>query len=174
MAELHIIGQIESAEGFDLTSLFCKYVIKIGGGWKILEGERDGQTQTDTSQLAKSYFCHPIDIHLSTKTIQNWPKIHFELWHLDSYDRQEVAGYGTTFIPSTPGYHKLQCHIWRPQGTFKDELMQKILGGGIQLKSLSVLDNPTELMKLHTVAVGRINLNISIILRNFDKYGINC
>uniref|UniRef100_A0A0N4ZKS2 B9 domain-containing protein 2 n=1 Tax=Parastrongyloides trichosuri TaxID=131310 RepID=A0A0N4ZKS2_PARTI len=174
MAEIHVIGQILEADGFNETSLFCKWYMKIGGGWELIEGETTGQTQTDTSTISKTYFCHPIDVHLSTKTIQNWPKIHLEVWHMDSYNRQEIRGYGTTFIPSTPGSHLIEVSIWKPQGSMKDEIMQKFLGGGIQLKSLSILDNPLDLMKLHTISMGIVNLRLNIILRNFDKFGITC
>lgn len=73
----------------------------------MVEGEQQGQTQTDLSSLDRSYFCHPIDLHFSTRTIQNWPKIHLEVWHQDEYNRQEIYGYGTVIIPSSPGEHEV-------------------------------------------------------------------
>lgn len=55
--------------------------------------------------MEKAYFAHPIDIHLTTQTIQGWPKIHLEIWHHDAYNRQEIYGYGTVFLPTCPGQH---------------------------------------------------------------------
>lgn len=43
----------------------------LGGGWRLIEGEKEGQTQTDLPELEEvAYFSHPLDIHLATKTIQ--------------------------------------------------------------------------------------------------------
>lgn len=43
----------------------------LGGGWRLLSGVREGQTQTDLPDVDDTaHFCHPIDVHLATKTIQ--------------------------------------------------------------------------------------------------------
>ncbi|KAI6203390.1 hypothetical protein M3Y94_00550500 [Aphelenchoides besseyi] len=180
MAEVHVFGQIESAYDFPDNRLFCRWnlhigrgKIEIGGGWRIVEGEQDGQTQVDLPIMQRAYFGHPIDVHLSTKTIQGWPKITIEVWHHDEYNRQEIYGYGTAFIPTSPGEHEIECHCWRPKGGFRDEIMQKFVGGGLQLRSLHVLDS-AERMKLHTVAAGIVTLRLRVITRNFDRFGIQC
>uniref|UniRef100_A0A915ERN0 B9 domain-containing protein 2 n=1 Tax=Ditylenchus dipsaci TaxID=166011 RepID=A0A915ERN0_9BILA len=174
MAEVHIFGQIESAESFPDNRLSCRWTLRLAGGWRLIEGDQEGQTQTDLSELDKAYFAHPIDIHLATRTIQGWPKILIEVWHYDQYARQEVYGYGTVFMPTSPGEHEIQCHCWRPKGGLKDELMQKFIGGGLQLRSLSVLDDPLQRMKLQTVAMGVVNLRLAVITRHFDRFGIMC
>jgi hypothetical protein len=61
--------------------------------------------------MEKAYFAHPIDIHLSTQSIQGWPKIHVEVWHHDDYNRQEIYGYGTVFIPTSPGQHTVKLTL---------------------------------------------------------------
>jgi len=173
-AEVHIIGQIESAEGFPDNRLSCRWILHIGGGWRVIEGEQQGHTQTDIPDLDKAYFAHPIDIHLATKTIQGWPKILMEIWHYDQYGRQEIYGYGTLFVPTSPGNHEVKCHCWRLKGSIHDELMQRFVGGGLQLQSLAVLVDPTERSKLKTVAMGVVTLQLAIITRNFDRFGIMC
>uniref|UniRef100_A0A914DKI1 B9 domain-containing protein 2 n=1 Tax=Acrobeloides nanus TaxID=290746 RepID=A0A914DKI1_9BILA len=174
MAEVHIIGQIESAQDFPDNRLCCRWSLQIGGGWRVVEGDTEGQTQTDLPITEKAYFCHPIDIHLATKSIQGWPKIHLEVWHHDVYGRQEIYGYGTAFIPTSPGEHVITCNCWRPKGGFKDELMQFFVGGGLQLRSPAPLEDPVERQKLHTVAMGTVTLRLSIITRHFDRFGIQC
>lgn len=72
------------------------------------------QTQTDLPIMEKAYFAHPIDIHLATQTIQGWPKIHIEVWHHDDYNRQEIYGYGTVYIPTCPGQHTVSRHLLPP------------------------------------------------------------
>ncbi|KAE9414988.1 hypothetical protein Angca_003425 [Angiostrongylus cantonensis] len=142
MAEVYISGQIESADCFGDNRLCCRWRLQTGGGWRVVEGAVDGQTQTDLpSVYEEAYFAHPIDLHLVTKTIQGWPRIELQVWHHDTFGRQELLGYGSIFVPSTPGEHQLICNIWRPKGTPREELMQKFVGGGIQflLGELDVL-----------------------------------
>ncbi|CAD5206952.1 unnamed protein product [Bursaphelenchus okinawaensis] len=174
MAELHIIGQIESAEGFVDNRLSCRWIVYLGGGWRLIEGETEGQTQTDISVLEKAYFCHPIDLHLATRTIQNWPRIHLEVWRQDEFNRQQICGYGTVIIPSAPGEHEVICHCWRPKSGFRNELTSRFVGGGTQLKSLRILDDANERMRLQTASCGIVSLRLSVITRHFDRFGIQC
>lgn len=42
-----------------------------GGGWRLLGGLIEGQTQTDSPSFGEiAYLCHPIDVHLATRTMQ--------------------------------------------------------------------------------------------------------
>ncbi|KIH66201.1 B9 protein [Ancylostoma duodenale] len=109
MAEVYISGQIESADGFGDNRVCCRWSLLTGGGWRVVEGAVEGQTQTDLpSAFEEAYFAHPIDLHLATKTIQGWPRIQLQVWHHDVYGRQELVGYGSLFLPSTPGEHQVR------------------------------------------------------------------
>uniref|UniRef100_A0A914UJ60 B9 domain-containing protein 2 n=1 Tax=Plectus sambesii TaxID=2011161 RepID=A0A914UJ60_9BILA len=175
MAEVHIIGQIEAGYQFPDSRLFCRWEIQIGGGWRLLGGVREGQTQTDLPEMNDvAHFCHPIDVHLATKTIQGWPKIYIQVWHYDVYGRQELYGYGFCHVPTSPGEHVVECPTWRPAGGFREEMMQKFVGGGLQLRSMEAIYNSTDRMKLKTIAMGTVALRLGVILRNFDKFGIEC
>ncbi|PIO64920.1 B9 protein [Teladorsagia circumcincta] len=81
MAEVYVSGQIESADGFGDNRLCCRWTLQAdyyhshffpaGGGWRVVEGAVEGQTQTDLpSVFDEAYFGHPIDLHFATKTIQ--------------------------------------------------------------------------------------------------------
>jgi len=175
MAEVHIIGQIESAFDFPDSRLCCRWNLQLGGGWRVIAGDRDGQTQTDLPSLHdRAYFCHPIDLHLTTQTIQGWPKLQLQIWHHDQFGRQELYAYGTVFVPVAPGDHEIHCNTWRPMGGFREETMQKFLGGGMQLGSLTSLENPLHRAKLRTMTMGTVVLRLAIITRHFDKFGILC
>lgn len=42
-----------------------------GGAWKIINGQREGQTQVDLPQNEdEAIWSHPIDIHYATKGLQ--------------------------------------------------------------------------------------------------------
>lgn len=175
MAEVHLIGQIVGASGFPEKSLFCKWGIHTGGAWKVLAGLREGQTQVDNPHYhTTAYFAHPIDVHFATKGLQGWPKLHFQVWHQDNFGRNELYGYGFCHVPTSPGIHNIECPTWRPSGTYREQISQSFLGGGPQLKNPDLIYSGADRYKLHTIAMGNVHLQIGVILRNFDKFGIEC
>ena len=68
MAEVHVLGRLDGASGFPSSSLFCKWKVSFGGGWKLLAGQAQGQTQVDSPQLESfTHWSHPLDLHFATK-----------------------------------------------------------------------------------------------------------
>jgi len=175
MAEVHIIGQITSASGFSKSALFCKWGLQVGGAWKVLGGLKEGQTQVDNPAIGEvAYFSHPIDIHYATRGLQGWPKIWIQVFHQDSFGRNELVGYGFTHIPSSPGLHNIEVVTWKPSGNLTDTISQHFLGGGHQLKNTELIFASHERYRLTTLATGRVFGQVHIVLRNFDRFGIEC
>jgi B9 domain-containing protein 2 len=75
-------------------------------------------------------------------------------------------------VPATPGYHEVECVTWRPMGSFKDQITSYFVGGGLQLKNPELAVANSELYRLKTVSMGKIHLRLNVILRNFEKYGV--
>ncbi|UXI15696.1 neural stem cell-derived dendrite regulator [Sarcoptes scabiei] len=173
MAELFIIGQIVGAENFQTKSLYCKWKLIIGSGWKILEGIAEGQTQID-STCNGDFACwqHPIDLHLVTKGIQGWPKIIFEIWHKNSLDQNSLIGYGVVNVPSQPGSKKILCPCWRPIGSVLDRLAQMFNGESLHLSEEWLIYSSEHRFRLHTENTGSICLDLNLILKDFEKFGI--
>ncbi|EDV29916.1 B9 domain-containing protein 2 [Trichoplax sp. H2] len=173
MAEVHIIGEIIGATGFPSNNLYCKWSIHTENAWRLLEGNHEGQTQVDNPQNEEfAIWDHPIDVHYATKSLYGWPKMYFEVWHQDRFGRHELYGYGFCNLPTSPGTHDVECVTWRPTGTFQDQLRQVFVGGGMEIKDPSAIYTSTDRCNLHTEAMGTIRLQLGIILRHFDKYGV--
>lgn len=173
MAELHVIGELVGGKDFGATSLFCKWGAVAGGGWKCLEGQLSGQTQVDhpkDTDVAK--WAHPIDIHYSTRGLQGWPKLYFEVWHHDMFGRSELYGYGFCHVPTSPGNHRIECPCWRPIGDAADQTQSYFIGGGLQLKSPDLVYNSDKRYRLQTQAMGTVMVDLGVITRNFEKYGV--
>lgn len=96
------------------------------------------------------------------------------MWHQDSFGRNELYGYGFCHIPTSPGVHKIDCPTWRPVGNIREQISQSFLGGGAQLKTPDAIYSGADRYRLQTIAMGNIHLQLGLILRNFDKYGIEC
>ncbi|CAM4667952.1 unnamed protein product [Leuciscus chuanchicus] len=165
--------QIIGATGFPQNSLFCKWGVHTGGAWRLLAGLKEGQTQVDMPQTGDmAYWSHPIDLHYTTKGLQGWPKLHLQVWHQDSFGRCQLYGYGYIHVPSSPGQHRLQCATWRPLGSWQDQLAEMFVGGGPQLRSPDLIYSGADRYRLHTVGMGTVELELCVILRHFDRYGV--
>ena len=100
--------------------------------------------------------------------------MNFQVWHQDGYGRTELYGYGFCHVPTSPGIHNVTCETWRPRGTMREQISQKFVGGGPQLRNTDVAYSTNNRFRLNTVAMGTIHLELGIILRNFDKFGVEC
>jgi B9 domain-containing protein 2 len=103
-----------------------------------------------------------------------WPKIHLQVWHQDSYGRNELYGYGFCHLPTSPGHHELTCPTWRPTGSTQERLAQMFVGGSAQLKSPDSIYSHVDRLQLHTQSMGVVHLQLAVIFRHFDRYGIEC
>jgi B9 domain-containing protein 2 len=96
----------------------------------------------------------------------------FEVWHQDVFGRTELYGYGSCYVPVTPGYHELECVTWRPIGNIQEQITSYFIGGSMQLKNPDIAHSASELYRLKTVSMGKVHLRLNLIFRNFDKYGV--
>ncbi|XP_011409625.1 PREDICTED: B9 domain-containing protein 2-like [Amphimedon queenslandica] len=173
MAELHVIGQLVGGYDFHSCDLFCKWGLAHGSNWNVIEGKSEGQTQVDHPKdgtFAK--WSHPIDLHLSCQGLQGWPKLHFQVWHEDIFGRNELYGYGFIHVPTVPGNHEVDCVIWKPVGSFMDQVTSFFMGGGPELSQESLVHSSEDRLRLRTESSGRVRLKLGIIIRNFEKFGV--
>lgn len=103
--------------------IFIRYIKKLfycyllGNGWKIVSGQEEGQTQESCDIYTNnSVWDHPIDLHYTTQTLQNSPKLLLQVFCRDNYGRILFLSYGVHNIPLSPGLHILECHTWKPIG----------------------------------------------------------
>ncbi|KAI9203705.1 B9 domain-containing protein 2-like protein [Polychytrium aggregatum] len=173
MAELHVVGEILGASGFPSPKLSCKWSLIAGEGWKVIEGVTSGQTHVDLPTDDRyTIWSHPIDIHYGTKTLVGWPKLQLQVYHQDEYGRNELYGYGFIHLPTTPGTHELECPTWRPLGSTSDQLWSYFLGATPQLKKLDHIHSPMDRYRLNTISMGKVHVEVTVIVRNFDAYGV--
>lgn len=172
MAELHIIGQIASAKDFEQLRLLCKWSFHAGTGWKILNGNHEGQTQECCDFYTNEpVWDHPLDLHYGTTSLQGSPKLLLQLFSRDNYNRIIFLAYGVCSVPLTTGFHELECHTWKPIGNWQDRLKDKFLGLTLQLKTPSILVNTQDRFELLTESMGTVRINLQILSRNFEKFG---
>jgi B9 domain-containing protein 2 len=71
-------------------------------------------------------------------------------------------------------FKKLKISTWRPSGSVREAITQFYVGGGHQLRNPDLLSSGSDRFRLTTTAMGKVHLQIGVIQRNFDKFGIEC
>lgn len=169
--EVHVIGEITSGEGFGSGGFACKWGVELGGSWHHIAGDQLGQTQIDyPSSDRRIIWSHPIDLHFATSSFHGWPKLLLQVWHIDAHMKANVVGYGFVNLPFASGEHELTAALWRPMGSAKEELAATLLGRTPELVSDDVVFSAAwaDRCRLQTVATGKVQLHVAIILRNFQ------
>eukprot|EP00741_Cyanophora_paradoxa_P008346 tig00001299_g8073.t1 len=173
MSEVHFIGSIVGASGFQSSGVFCEFKVEASPQWKLLEGLEKGQTQIDYPDEAQpAIWSHPIDIHYAAKSVAGWPKIRFQVWSEDIFGRNDLAGYGFCHLPASPGVFDLEVPCWRPVGSWSERFSAFFIGGNPQLKHEEYVTSGSDRFRLKTIATGTVHLKIGVLTKNFEKFGV--
>ena len=62
--EVHVIGQLRGASGFESENAFCVFEVKHGPAWSLLGGESEGQTQTDYAEVRRVSVCSFLELNI--------------------------------------------------------------------------------------------------------------
>lgn len=139
------------------------------GGWGRNLAGKDGPGISRSSCWAV-----PIPLCLPPSYAAGWPRLHLQVWSQDSFGRCQLAGYGFCHVPSSPGTHQLDCPTWRPLGSWREQLARAFVGGGPQLLHGDAIYSGADRYRLHTAAGGTVHLELGLLLRHFDRYGVEC
>ncbi|CAN0053287.1 unnamed protein product, partial [Discosporangium mesarthrocarpum] len=173
---VHVIGEIIGAVGFSNPRLYAHFrLVSDPEHWYVLRGREEGFTQVDQSAVSSSgsalggnaIWNHPLDIHYGTDSVEGWPRLLLEVWYLDDFDRNELAGYGMCFVPPSPGSYRLDCATWRPQGSFTDKLLAKFLGAPPQLREASTAALGADRAELMTDSAGTALVQLEVLVSGF-------
>ncbi|XP_030240150.1 B9 domain-containing protein 2 [Drosophila navojoa] len=174
MAEVHIIGQLLKAVEFEEPHLYCKWSLQSGNTWRLVQGEVQGQTHVSSHRLQNSSdFAQPIDIHLSTASLQGWPRLLVEVYAVNVLQQCWPVGYGFAHLPARPGPHRLEINTWRiAPSTWWQCVKEKFGGGSPALHKSDLLYSGVERYKLQTRSSGKIIVELNLIFRRFEEYGV--
>ena len=226
MAELHIVGEIVGASGFEERNLFCKvrrvpvpssrpvapsrprersknkpsppapvstthpepspdahvpntfsisqWGVEAGSMWDVVEGEAGGQTHCCYPPEGEPsvVWSHHVDVHYAAKSLVGWPKMWFQVWHMDEHGLKDLCGYGFCHVPTGPGMHEVEVCTWCPEGTPLEKLQAFFIGGKPRLKYEEVIHSPGDRFRLATRAAGVIKLQLGVCVKYFDKYNV--
>lgn len=174
MAELHLVGQLLSARDFDATQLFCKWSIQFGANWQAIEGACAGTTATSVARLGGDIaFAHPLDVHLVSRGVAGWPRVHVEVYARNALDRYWPVGFGVAAVPTLPGVHRVQVRTWRVAAdSWWGGLHARFGTGGFTLAKGDLVYSGTERYRLATQSSGSVIFDLLVVCKNFGKFGV--
>ena len=167
--QLHIVGKLAYAQGFDYHEIYAKFSFKAGANWTLLSGSSHSETfQSIVNDDSVAPFEHPIDLNYATKSIRGWPKIALEIWVVDSHQKSSIGGYGVVTVPIQGGHHKLKVDCWRPMSSGSD----KLLGTYPELEFKDVLVSSQSRYGLTSETTGTAVFEIDVIVKDFQLHGV--
>ena len=86
--------------------------------------------------------------------------------------RNELVAYGFSHLPTSPGQHNFEIVTWRPSGSLRDTISQFYIGGSHQLRNPDLVISSTDRYRLSTTTMGKVYVQLAVILRNFEKFGV--
>jgi B9 domain-containing protein 2 len=118
-------------------------------------------------------FVYPLDIHLSCRGIQGWPKFFVEVFTVDALNQSFPVGCGFVHIPTQPGAHRLTIPTWKiaPE-SLTDSIREKFHSGGVVVTKSDLVYSGIERYKLATRSSGDVNVELMLIFKNFEKFGV--
>ena len=176
-AEVHFLGQIVGASNvMEHDAIICEAHCVQGDKWRSLSKILNIQTQAcyvDSNNFA--CFCHPFDLHFTTENPFGWPRIVVRLWKLnDNNKTNDILSYGTTILPNTKGYHKLEFQTWCLKGSLTDEAMWFFLNSKPIMNTSDPLDPNLNIRDNIISKPGpKILISCEVILRNFGFHSIS-
>lgn len=105
--------------------------------------------------------------------ILGWPRLELQIWGVDWLGKANISGYGFMNIPAQPGPHRLECSTWMPVGNFRQRIMNYITGQRMHLvDQTDIVSRGLGRQNILAQSVGNVHVELCIILRDFEKYGI--
>ena len=172
--QIYVMGRIVKATNFDSGELFIKWELISGTNFKLIEGKIKGETFQGVVELQerKIFFDHPIMFNMSCKSVKGWPKFLIEVWATDEHNRNHLIGYGTSFLPFTPGNVTINVPCWRPLEQISASLSETFLGNTAEFVDKSAVYSTDERFGMYTLSTGNVVIECDILMKDFNLHGI--
>ena len=96
-----------------------------------------------------------------------------EVWEISEEGKYTIAGYGVGTVPWSPGNHKLLINWWRPvDNSWWGSVSEYLLGTKPEISIKDMIISSTERNGFETESTGTVEIEIGVISKNFELYGV--
>ena len=173
-----IFGEIESGSFPDYNEACCSWRLVHGSGSKVVEGDFSGESvvaMLPSVTPGHLTWNHSIDIHLATRSFDQWPTFEFTIRGKDHHCRSAFIGYGSAKLPVQPGRHDMKVRIWKPlaKPSWTERLRVWLLDAAPELVDASKeITNINNRGSLTYESAGFITLSLNIVNVDFVENGV--
>jgi B9 domain-containing protein 1 len=102
---------------YDGDGVFCKYDFEVGPDWELENGEISGKSQYSfkgEGNFDYMVWNMPFELSFKSRNPYGWPQIVITCSSANLLGRETLKGYGVVHVPTQPGRHERNVHIFSP------------------------------------------------------------
>ncbi|XP_019853981.1 PREDICTED: Meckel syndrome type 1 protein-like isoform X1 [Amphimedon queenslandica] len=171
---VHIIGSIETAEGFGWSPVYIIFQLHLPNeGFELKSGIELISTQLSSPNSDQvTHFCTPFEYELLVSTpspssgsspSMSSPFVSVEVSSLDFWDRHRLEGYGTYSLPLVPASLTVPINTSKPSPTsLKEQLLHYFIGTSSRT-SLKDSRDAKSRFGATSISSGKVYIKLSVL-----------
>ncbi|KRX21702.1 B9 domain-containing protein 1 [Trichinella nelsoni] len=186
---LMINGQIETAQFFNASDIYCKYCFVHGPDWNVLSGIEEGLSQMccrSSLENSADGFVLNFPVELTLKSTNPYGcKLVLSCYGTDWFGNDVIRGYGFTHIPTSAGRHVREVAMFVPKASSKFKHFLSWLVGRrpefvdptfiAQAESRDCKSIEFKVWKLTQVEMsGMVKISLNVVSKCLKKLGYDC
>uniref|UniRef100_A0A5S6QXM6 B9 domain-containing protein 1 n=1 Tax=Trichuris muris TaxID=70415 RepID=A0A5S6QXM6_TRIMR len=174
---LLVSGQIESAEFYGISDVYCRYCFAFGEHWNVVSGVEEGLSQL-CCRNAMDATCDqfvlnfPIDLTFRSTNPYGWPRLTIACYGSDWWGNDVIRGYGFTHVPTIPGRHTRKVAMFVPKSSSKlKHIVGWLLGRRPEFVDPCFVAQSDSRDLTRVVTTGTVTVTLQVIAKGLKKLG---
>lgn len=161
---------------YDGDGVFCKYDFEVGPDWELENGEISGKSQYSfkgEGNFDYMVWNMPFELSFKSRNPYGWPQIVITCSSANLLGRETLKGYGVVHVPTQPGRHERNVHIFSPiSSSFLFDFLGVLVGKKAEYTNApKILASGDGREITRTKSEGIIKIVFQVSLRDMDKFG---
>ncbi|KAK9843285.1 hypothetical protein WJX74_009813 [Apatococcus lobatus] len=152
---------------------YCRYQVLHGEDWERLQGAEHGLTQLARGGRKQELVWNfPLELAYRSTNAHGWPQLIVSVYGFDGWGRDVIRGYGSAYLPTFSGRHKVKMHLFRPQSATTAQAFTGWLWGMQAEYADGAYPGCTEGRELtRTISAGQVNVEMTTMTKDMELYG---
>ncbi|CDW53993.1 B9-C2 domain containing protein [Trichuris trichiura] len=175
---LLVSGQIESAEFYGVSDVYCRYCFAFGEDWNVVSGVEEGLSQLCCRNVMDDATCDqfvlnfPIDLTFRSTNPYGWPRLTIACYGSDWWGNDVIRGYGFTHVPTVPGRHTRKVAMFVPKSSSKlKNIVGWLFGRRPEFVDPCFVAQSDSRNLTRVVTTGSVTITMQIIAKGLKKLG---
>ncbi|KAL1243839.1 B9 domain-containing protein [Trichinella spiralis] len=177
---LMINGQIETAQFFNASDIYCKYCFVHGPDWNVLSGIEEGLSQmccrSSLENSADGFVLNfPVELTLKSTNPYGWPRLVLSCYGTDWFGNDVIRGYGFTHIPTSAGRHVREVAMFVPKASSKfKHFLSWLVGRRPEFVDPTFIAQAESRDLTQVEMSGMVKISLNVVSKCLKKLGYDC